>query len=753
MGKEQIILSAVVAFVILATLGFSQEADASHNVLTEIKKWDNLHPGGVVSTCASSSPITGSITSLTIIPDIVLLDPAVHKKCVLTFGDNVKIEKTIYNYGTISIDPNTVTVTNNGALENHGTIIIQPIPEVDQEKEEKRDSEWHDDDVFREIDMFYDSSQTDPEEEERIRKEQERLKEFKNFLNKGTIINYGLIIIKGQMVSTGEIINKPNGRIEVHDYLYSSGSVRNDVLIPTPTSDSLIQISHGWPATIMNFGDLTITKRVDNGGHFMNDANFNGRIRNLCGGYTFGAIVIAFECRPYFISPADGASFLDYEKPIISWTAAEGSVFSKDTSTYNFWIAPKDSLEVISSAKTSNTHFIVSALPVGEYDYYVNAIHSDGTETIFDRQGLTIKPSMFEEMELVEIDKVMCSNFSLESNGPLNLSDIVIFTDDGEKQEKAYSTQQGPSSCTHTTLSYLILINPNGENEINWDPISYQLGSGDELYSTTFSGNCDGINLLPKSEEFWNCTITFNEIVKPEFPDPPPPTEYESLVESVDSDSDAITDDSDNCPNTFNPSQADSDGDGIGDACESVSDITDVVCLENEVQIDTDGDGINDACEFVSDATVDLVCLENEVQIDTDGDGINDACEFVSDATVDNNVPGTTDDGSVPGTTDDGSVPGTTDDSTDDTAEQTQTQPPKQQVPDWIKKNAEWWAAGTIGENDFVGGIQFLIKEKIIDIPDLPEQASDTSQEIPDWIKNNAEWWAKGLISEDDFVN
>jgi len=77
-----------------------------------------------------------------------------------------------------------------------------------------------------------------------------------------------------------------------------------------------------------------------------------------------------------------------------------------------------------------------------------------------------------------------------------------------------------------------------------------------------------------------------------------------------------------------------------------------------------------------------------------------------------------------------------------------------QKIPDWVKNNAGWWAEGTIGEKDFVGGIQFLINENIIDIPDLPEQASDTSQEkVPDWIKNNAGWWAKGLISEDDFVN
>lgn len=36
----------------------------------------------------------------------------------------------------------------------------------------------------------------------------------------------------------------------------------------------------------------------------------------------------------------------------------------------------------------------------------------------------------------------------------------------------------------------------------------------------------------------------------------------------VDSDGDGVNDDLDNCPNNFNPSQTDSDGDGAGNACD-----------------------------------------------------------------------------------------------------------------------------------------------------------------------------------------
>ena len=74
-------------------------------------------------------------------------------------------------------------------------------------------------------------------------------------------------------------------------------------------------------------------------------------------------------------------------------------------------------------------------------------------------------------------------------------------------------------------------------------------------------------------------------------------------------------------------------------------------------------------------------------------------------------------------------------------------------IPDWIKNNAKWWSDGQIGDSDFVSGIQFMIKENIISIPDLPEQTTETTEGVPDWVRNNAGWWADGLISDDDFVS
>jgi len=77
---------------------------------------------------------------------------------------------------------------------------------------------------------------------------------------------------------------------------------------------------------------------------------------------------------------------------------------------------------------------------------------------------------------------------------------------------------------------------------------------------------------------------------------------------------------------------------------------------------------------------------------------------------------------------------------------------PSPNVPEWIRNNAKWWVEGTIGDSDFTSGIQYLIKEGIIKIPETVSTGDGGSQEIPGWIKNNADWWAQGLISDDDFV-
>ena len=51
-------------------------------------------------------------------------------------------------------------------------------------------------------------------------------------------------------------------------------------------------------------------------------------------------------------------------------------------------------------------------------------------------------------------------------------------------------------------------------------------------------------------------------------------------------------------------------------------------------------------------------------------------------------------------------IPPTTKDSSSGTNE----------IPSWIKNNAGWWADGTIDDNSFIQGIQFLVEKRILNV-------------------------------------
>lgn len=72
----------------------------------------------------------------------------------------------------------------------------------------------------------------------------------------------------------------------------------------------------------------------------------------------------------------------------------------------------------------------------------------------------------------------------------------------------------------------------------------------------------------------------------------------------VDSDSDTVNDNTDNCPVDANQDQLDSDQDGAGDVCDA----------------DRDGDGVDNTADNCPD-------VSNPNQEDADGDGTGDACE------------------------------------------------------------------------------------------------------------------------------
>lgn len=73
-------------------------------------------------------------------------------------------------------------------------------------------------------------------------------------------------------------------------------------------------------------------------------------------------------------------------------------------------------------------------------------------------------------------------------------------------------------------------------------------------------------------------------------------------------------------------------------------------------------------------------------------------------------------------------------------------------IPTWIKNNAKWWASEQMGDHAFASGIQFLIEQDIIQIPDVSETPPNSFRGMPTWVKNIAGYWANDSIDDREFI-
>lgn len=162
----------------------------------------------------------------------------------------------------------------------------------------------------------------------------------------------------------------------------------------------------------------------------------------------------------------------------------------------------------------------------------------------------------------------------------------------------------------------------------SWDP-----STGEDPPSFPTRDDFDGDSIEDSAD---NCVYSYN----PDQADSDGDGVGDFCESETDSDEDGIIDDEDNCPYRYNPSQTDIDRDGIGNDCDEdrdgdgISNFSDNCSYdENYDQTDLDDDGTGDICDFDRDGDYlineDDNCPEtnNGDQADADGDGTGDVCD------------------------------------------------------------------------------------------------------------------------------
>lgn len=210
-------------------------------------------------------------------------------------------------------------------------------------------------------------------------------------------------------------------------------------------------------------------------------------------------------------------------------------------------------------------------------------------------------------------ETVTIEGTAVEETGGSGLDRVFLYIDDTEVAEFTTSSYQ---------FEWTITAADDGARQIRVEAFDTAGNSASDAVSVTVSYDGDGDG-VPDVDD--NCPTTYNPGQEDSDGDDLGDV-CDSDVTNPDSDGDGAPDGADNCPVVFNPNQANFDGDTEGDACDddddndSVPDSEDAFPLNSNESLDSDGDGVGDNSD-ICPSTV------NPGQEDSDGDGVGDVCD------------------------------------------------------------------------------------------------------------------------------
>ncbi len=361
----------------------------------------------------------------------------------------------------------------------------------------------------------------------------------------------------------------------------------------------------------------------------VNAGNIVAANNSVCGGGNVDLTLYGNigDVQKWMVS-SDGATFTD-----ISNTTANLSYSVSSSFIGNLYF--KASVQVSGCGTPAETvsktiNIVSGAAPVGgvlSVDSYCGSSSQSGNLTLTSYTGTIDKWQSSSDGGLVWSDITNTTDsqsYTLSSNLQYRVKVIngsCGFAYSSIGGVNFYTTPVAGSATTSQTISYNttpadIILSGYSANNIQWQISNDNINFTDIIGANAATLTSSQIGLLTETK-YIRAKVT-NPSCTPVYSN-----EVRIYIPYIDTDSDGVLDNQDNCPSTANPDQLDTDEDGIGDVCDNAPTVA------NPDQLDTDGDGIGDVIDADDDGdgvadTDDAFPLDPSECSDNDGDGTGD---------------------------------------------------------------------------------------------------------------------------------